>query len=355
MTAEKKFEGKPIVEFNSMPGWEEDKKLGYVNKSKPGADSIERVIHFFLDEAPVGANTAVARAGGAATLPARSEVRSASPESGAAESGGTPVDAPLAVLVRRNYPWENPLHSEFAVNGKAVDIFSSETRKDIARHFKEGWNTITVTTRPQDPANQSNDLEFKIGPMQKHPRKDEWVMNPVLWKFRNGTDWEFKDGTYSHPLGPDTKEVTLSLPLFYAGMKHENVLLKAGDYVLQAKPKYEVWNTPVTAMVYVNGTPMNSVLLQERQMVLTPLLKKGTNEIKLVSRRIKDVFADNDILFTVGGPAEWVPPQKKFEVKQIVKFEAMQGWEKDDRTGQLKNTANPESDTIERVISFTME
>jgi hypothetical protein len=108
-------------------------------------------------------------------------------------------------------------------------------------------------------------------------------------------------------------------------------------------------------MVYVNGTPLNSFTLEARQVVITPLVKAGANEIKLVSRRVKNVFTGNDIKFSVGGPAEWIPAKSKFEVKEIVKFEAMQGWEKDDKTGQLVNQAAPESDTIERVIPFVLE
>jgi Mg-chelatase subunit ChlD len=343
VAAKKKFEGKPIVAFEAKPGWEKDDQQGFVNKGKPGTNRIERVIAFFVDDVPGGGLASTGKAAG-------SEVEGTPPE-----GAGKPVTAPLAVLVKRNYGWENPLHSEFAVNGKTVDIFSSETRKDIAKPFREGWNEITIITRPQDPASQGNDLMFKIGPMQKDPRTSEWIMNPVLWEFRNGTDWEFENGRHTHPLGPDTKEVTLTVPVFFAGMQHENATVKAGDYLLQAKANYGGWNTPITAMVYVNGTPLNSVLLQQRQMVVTPLIKKGPNEIKLVSRRIKNVFAGNDILFSLGGPAAWVPAKKNFEVKQIVKFEAMEGWEKDDRTGQLKNTANPEADTLERVISFNVE
>ncbi len=48
---------------------------------------------------------------------------------------------------------------------------------------------------------------FRIGPTRKE--NDKVMMQPVLWEFRNGTDWKFNDGTYSHPLGPGVKKVML--------------------------------------------------------------------------------------------------------------------------------------------------
>lgn len=44
--------------------------------------------------------------------------------------------------------------------------------------------------------------------------------------------------------------------------------------------------------------------------------------------------------------------RKGFVVTPILQFKAMQGWTRDGKTGQLVNPAKPDSDTVERVISF---
>ena len=354
IAANKRWEVKPIVALSAMQGWDKDERTGQLfSKATPEADTIERVLPFFLDEAPLGVKGGEAKAAGAVATPVKA---AAGPAGG--EAAGVPVKSPITVMVKRNYGgWENPLHSEFAVNGKTIDIFSSDTQKDVGKHLRQGWNEISITTRPQIPANSENDLIFRIGPMGKDPKGAGTIMERVLWRFRNGGDWKLdKDkGSFSHPLGPGTKEVTVSHPLFFAGMEHETAAVKAGDYVLVGKPGYDSWNSPVVAMVHVNGTPLNSFTLEQRQVVITPLVKAGANEIKLVSKRVKNVFQDNDITFSVGGPAEWVPAKSGFVLKQIVKFDAMQGWERDKKTGQMVSKDNPESDTIERVIPFTLE
>ena len=121
----------------------------------------------------------------------------------AAEPAAEPVvaagaSAPIMVFVERGYSWENPLHSEFIVNGKTVDIFSSDTRKDITKHLKKGWNSIAMTTRVQEPASESNSLTFRIGPVNKDSKTGKLTMDPVLWRFDNGTDWTYNNGKYSH-------------------------------------------------------------------------------------------------------------------------------------------------------------
>ena len=128
--------------------------------------------------------------------------------------------------------WDNPLHSEVAINGTTINIFTDDAMEPIAEHLKEGWNKITVETTAQEPANQGNDLIFRIGPT--HKEKDKVVMQPVLWQFRNGTDWKFKDGTYSHPLGPGVKKVMLEYSVYYAGMANEQGELKAATSCCRA-------------------------------------------------------------------------------------------------------------------------
>ncbi|MBI4455035.1 MAG: hypothetical protein HY644_03955 [Acidobacteria bacterium] len=263
--------------------------------------------------------------------------------------------AMMVWVVREYGSWDNPLHSEFSINGKLVNVFTADTFESIEGQLKNEWNTITIKTTPQEPANKANGLIFRIGPMRKDGQK--MVMEPVLWEFRNDTDWKFdqKTGTYSHPLGPGVKEVTLSYSLYFAGMQQENGELKAGDFILRGKPTYGSWNSPVTATVFINGTPFNSFTLQDRTIVITSLLKPGKNEIKLISSRVKNSIKDNDIGFEVLGPAEWNVQQNKYLLAPLVQFKSMQGWRMDPKTGVLINPAKPDSETIERVIPFILK
>ncbi|MGI8785398.1 MAG: hypothetical protein ACR2L2_17330 [Acidobacteriota bacterium] len=263
-------------------------------------------------------------------------------------------DAPLSVWVKRNYSsWDNPLHSEFIVNGKTINIFTSDTIESVEEHFKPGWNTITIKTTPQVPASKDNHLTMRIGPMRKEGNK--MIMDPVLWQIGNGTDWKFADGNYSHPLGPDVKEVTLTYNLYYVGPEPENKTIKAGDYVLSGTPTYASWNSPVTAAVTINGTPLNSFALAGRTIVITPYLKQGKNEIKLVSTRVKNSIRDNDIAFQILGPAEWNVQQGKFLLAPVMQFKTKQGWTMDAKSGLLINPIKPDSETIERVIPFMLK
>ncbi|MDZ4859984.1 MAG: hypothetical protein SGI88_13480 [Candidatus Hydrogenedentes bacterium] len=263
----------------------------------------------------------------------------------------------LYVWVKRDYDsWENPLHTEFIMNGETVNIFTSDTFEPVQQYIKPGWNDVTIKTTPQEPAENANSLIFRIGPMFKDPKDStRFVMNPVLWEFRNDTDWKLKDGQYSHPLGPDVQDVTLSYRLYWAGLEHENAKLNAGDYVLQAKSDYGGWNTPVGAMVFVNGVALNSFLLGDRQIVITSLLKPGKNEIKLVSSRVKNSLTNNDIKLSVGGPAEWYADKNQYMLKPVNEFTAGQGWIKEAKTGQLITSADANADTIERTIAFMIK
>lgn len=273
---------------------------------------------------------------------------------GCIESAAAASHAPLSVWVKRNFAsWDNPLHSEFIVNGKTINIFSSDTIESVEEHFKPGWNTITIKTAPQVPASKGNHLDIRIGPMRKEGNK--MIMDPVLWEINNGTDWKFADGNYSHPLGPDVKEVTLSYNVYYLGPQAENTAIKAGDYVLSAKPTFASWNSPVTAAVTINETPLNSFVLAGRTIVITPYLKQGKNEIKLVSTRVKNSIADNDIAFQILGPAEWNVQQGKFLLAPVLQFKTKQGWTMDAKSGLLINPIKPDSETIERVIPFMLK
>ncbi|HUE87762.1 MAG TPA: hypothetical protein VMO26_16940 [Vicinamibacterales bacterium] len=262
----------------------------------------------------------------------------------------------MSIWVQREYnTWDNPLHSEVAINGTTINIFTSDTMENISEYLKDGWNTITVTTTPQQPANRRNELIFRIGPTSEEPARNRVVMQPVLWEFRNGSDWRFKDGAYSHPLGPGTKEVTQTYDLYWAGLQHVGGELKAGDYILTGKPTYNSWTAPVTATVLVNGTPLNTFTIDARQVIITSMLKPGKNEIKLVSSRVENSIRNNDIEFAIAGPAEWNVQRNQFVVTPIVQFKTMQGWKMDPKTGMLMNPLEPGADKIERVIPFFMK
>ena len=263
----------------------------------------------------------------------------------------------MYVWVKKNYSsWENPLHSEFIVNGKTVNIFSSDTIEPVEEYLKPGLNAITIKTIPMEPAKDENDLIFRIGPMHRDPKDaTRFIMSPVIWKFRNGTDWHFKNGYFQHPLGPDLKEVELTYHLYWAGLDHEKNDIKANDYVLQIKPNYSTWNSPVILTLSVNGTPLSSFLGVKRQVIITSLLKPGKNEVKLISHRVMNSFEENDMKGSISGPAVWYPGENKYMLKPVTTFSAMAGWKKDKKSGQLINQATPDDEYIERTMLFMIK
>lgn len=271
-------------------------------------------------------------------------------------SGPMPQEAaPLSIWAERMYPtYENPLHSEITVNGTLVNIFTSDAVETLPP-LKTGWNTLVMKTTVQEPTQNTNGLTFRIGPGRKDPQKGAIVMNPVLWQFRNETDWRHKGSAYSHPLGPSVKEVTVTYNLYYAGLDREAGELKAGDYVLRGKGTYPTFSSPVVGTVFVNGTPLNTFTSAPRDVIITSLLKPGRNEIRIVSGRVPNIIATNDIEFSVSGPAEWEVSNNRYTLAPIAQFKAMQGWQRNPKTGQLVNPLKAEADTIERVIPFMMK
>jgi hypothetical protein len=151
------------------------------------------------------------------------------------------------------------------------------------------------------------------------------------------------------------KNVDLTFKVYYAGLEREGGEIKAGDYVLAGKSRFNSWNTPVVATVWINGTPFNSFAGGERQLIVTDLLKPGKNEIKLVSGRVPNAIKNNDVEFWLGGPAEWSVADRRFIVKPLVQFKAMQGWRQNRQTGQLENPLKAGADEIERVIPFMVK
>ena len=299
---------------------------------------------------------------GGVEFPAGEEILARLKKAGASESVLAAVrkvakpapDEVLSLWVSRTFSsWENPLHSELSINGKSLGQFNSETDRAIAAHIKPEWNTITLTTRPQAGATKENGLIFRIGPVARKDGKR--VMTKVLWEFRNSTDWSLQDGKYMHKLGPTVNEVTLTYRVFYAGLDAERRKLGEGDFALIGSPGFSSWNSPVTGTVFVNDHPVNTFLGEERQVVITPYLKAGENTIKLVSNRVKNVIADNDVKFRIGGPAEYNVTNSRFELRPVAQFEAREGWTRDPKTGQLVQPGKPDADTIEREIKFTLD
>lgn len=128
---------------------------------------------------------------------------------------------------------EYHLHSEFIINGETVDIFTADTFELIEDRIKDGWNDIAIKTTAQSPTNKKNYLTFRIGPMHRDPNNtDRFIMSPVVWEFRNGTDWDFNNGQFLHALGPEVKEVELSYHLYWGGVENEVIGFKGGDYIL---------------------------------------------------------------------------------------------------------------------------
>src|SRR5215207_9598896 len=91
----------------------------------------------------------------------------------------------VALWVKRNYGWDNGLHSELTINGKPLGKFTSDTDRSIGEHLKTGWNTIELKTNPVAGATENNHLIFRIGSVRK--KKDSQRVMDVLWEFENGT------------------------------------------------------------------------------------------------------------------------------------------------------------------------
>jgi hypothetical protein len=294
---------------------------------------------------------------------ARQRGESASPadsrQPAAPAAGGEQITEPggMVLMVEKNYSsWDNPLHSELMINDQLVNIFTSNTVENVDQYIREGWNTIRVKTTAQEPANDDNGLIFRIGRAYTDARTKKKVIDPLLWEFRNDTDWKYReDGTYLHASGPGVKEVTLEMRVYFAGVDTDTKELNAGDVVLRGKGTYGSWNAPVTATVLVNGTPLNTFTTKERTVVITPFLKKGRNEIKLVSSRIDHAIADNDIEFEILGPAVWSATDSKYMLKPILQFKSLQGWSKDKISGRLVNRAKTDAGEVERVIPLILK
>jgi hypothetical protein len=268
---------------------------------------------------------------------------------------GKPVTDAIELMARRGLNEENPLHSEVTLNGKLVDIFSGDTHKSITRHLRQGWNTIQVKTTPQESASRDNSLIFQVGPMEKSGKREALTMRPVLWKFHNEGGWKFRDGKYSYLPNPEAKDSSRTYHVYYAGLGHELRSLHNGDYVVVAKTHIPGRDTPVTVTLFINGTPLNTFLGEDRQLVVTPWLREGKNEIRIVSARVKNSVDDNDLHIEVGGPAEYSARQQRYLYHRILQISGREGWSRHDKTGQFVSKKDPEADRVERTVSFVLD
>ncbi|HEU4523137.1 MAG TPA: hypothetical protein VFT12_14105 [Thermoanaerobaculia bacterium] len=265
-------------------------------------------------------------------------------------------DGTIVVWVEKHYgSAENLLHTELTINGQTVNIYTSNTWEPVENYLQKGWNTITLDTTLQEPANVENGLRFRIGPVVNDPARGSFTMSPVLWEFRNFNDWQFSGGRYRHGSGPNVRTVKLDFKVYWAGLSDEQRELEAGDFVLVGRSKYGSVDPPLTATIYVNGHALNTFLAPERQVVITRYLKKGKNEIKLVSSRVDRIVGENDIEIYIAGPATWNASRARFMLGPVTEFKAMQGWIRDDVSGRLINSGNPRSDVVERVIPFMIK
>jgi hypothetical protein len=265
-----------------------------------------------------------------------------------------PARETIQVWARQQYSNDSPLVTEVRINGNLVEDFSSTSQRPAGKHIKMGWNTITLKTRLRPEVKEWNYLDFDIGPTRKDPDTGRMVMEPVLWSFSNQSDWAKKGAAIVHRLGPDVKDVTLTCHLLYAGAGKKDLALKTGDYVLQHNQHYN--NTPmVTSTVFVNGHPTSTFLGRDRnQVTITPYLKKGKNEIRLISKRVPNALENNYVEFNIGGPAEYNATQGKYEMKPILKFRSTDGWVQDKETGQWR-VDGAAGEKLERIFTFQLD
>ena len=291
---------------------------------------------------------------------AREKVKKVATTKASAAKADAPArvaDGTIVLWVQKTYGnGENLLHTELSINGQVVNIYTSDTWEPIQQYLQEGWNTVTVDTTQQDPRDVQNGLDFRIGPVQNDSGGQErFTMAPVLWQFRNYSDWRPVNGRYQHDSGPNVRNVKLEFKFYWGGLEDEVRELDNGDFVLVGRPNYGNADPPITATVSINGHILNTFIAPERQIVISPYLKPGRNEIKVISTRVDQIVGKNDVEFSIAGPARWNATQAQYILKPVLQFKAMQGWARDDETGRLINPSSPKSDVVERVIPFMIK
>ncbi|MFQ5732900.1 MAG: hypothetical protein ACE5KM_13230, partial [Planctomycetaceae bacterium] len=323
---------RPIAWFSANTGWTRDAKTGLlINTVDAKSSRIERVIPLYLP-GPVK------------------------------QAGRFSLDKPQMMVFSKRF-WsssENTLHSELIVNDKTVGLFTSDTQETLAGALKPGqWNVVKLRTKSKYPiVGRSNELQFRFGSVQR-ALSGNLHMSPILWSFDNGDGWRKRDGKYVHRIRGDASDVTLTFHLFLGERSHEPKPKEAkGNYLLTAAP-YSTSQAPsVTATVFVNGTPLTSFAGAKRSVVLKPpLIKKGMNELKVVTKRVDNCLVNNDLKLTLSGPAKYNVAAGGYRYPQIKTFYAQKetGWKRDPKTLQLVNPKQPDSNTLERVFRFEVK
>jgi len=226
----------------------------------------------------------------------------------------------------------NHLESEISINGKPIGSFKTETKQFV--ELNVGWNDIAIKTTPTNPSMKCRGLWLYIGGVvEEQPGKI--VMNKPLWSFLNSNGWQFKDGTYIHDFGPRAKNATLTFKVYFAGLDTEGVKISDDDYVIRADSTVYQGDAS-SATIYVNGHPLNTFLNTEREVVITPFLKPGHNEIKLVTTPVKNGTYDGARDISILGPMEYNGQRKEWQGRELLTFRDQTGWKRNARTQLLQ-------------------
>ncbi|MBI3464308.1 MAG: hypothetical protein HY000_14815 [Planctomycetes bacterium] len=284
------------------------------------------------------------------------------PERGARVPGKTVGDAAAKTAdARRMMLWvegasgdANHLTSQISINGKTIGLFKAQAKQYLDADLKTGWNDITVKTTPTKPTGDCRGLWFTIGSVREDKASGEQVMDHALFSFNSHNGWRFEDGKFMHDFGPKTQDVTLSFRLYFAGLEHEDQIAEEGDYVLQSDLNSSE-NDAATATVFVNGTPLNTFFNTERQMVITPLLKPGRNEIRLVTGRVKNSSYGDYQEFQLLGPMVYNALKKTLVGGQVIQFRSMIGWQRVEATQRLVYQEQPGEKSSEEVFAFMLD
>lgn len=321
--------GMPVLQFKSMVGWRRDPdslRLTYVED--PKAQSSEERFTFELDRAP-GVDI----------------------EAAAAEAA-TPR---LTLLAECGSYDRNHLASEIILNGENLGVFNTDVKRVIEGKLKIGWNDIAIKTAPTHPLVECDGLSFTIGLVRHDVEKGADIIEHKLWTHSSHIGWRFEDGKYLHDFGPKVKEITQTFRLYYDGLANERTSSpEEGDYVLQ--PSLNSYDRdPVTATLYVNGTPLTTFYNCPREIVVTPLLKSGQNEVRLVTHRIANNSRGDHQHFRIIGPVRYSPKDQKFVGEQVAEFKSMTGWERVEESQQLVYKGQPNVEQSEELFQFTIK
>lgn len=265
----------------------------------------------------------------------------------------------LELWVGREHPQtKNSLKTRVLINGQEVGTFTGDARQPVGKYLKKGWNNLVLKTTGIDPPEEDRvgGLHFQVGWVSRAEKNRDRMH--VLWSLTNAQGWRVKDGKVFHRRGPDIKEVELPFHLNYQGRKHEAARMSAGDVVLQGSVSNQdlTTNIRVTVTVLVNGRPLNTFTRQARQVVITPLLKEGDNEARVITRRIDNlVFDTHNPQPVVVGPVEWSARESKFLLRPTLQIDGKSGWGEDRDSGRLVVRGDPAKGTVERTYHFRYE